>query len=46
MVEATIDLEQLEHHNYVIKPDYEPRLKSLAGKLVEVRGVGVKGCSD
>ncbi|GLB39260.1 putative component of the post-replicative DNA mismatch repair system (MMR) [Lyophyllum shimeji] len=37
MVEQTIDLDELEHHNYVIKPDYDPRLQELAAKLTRVR---------
>jgi hypothetical protein len=37
MVEATLDLEELEHHHYVIKADYDPRLRELADKLMEVR---------
>lgn len=36
MVEQTIDLEELDRHNYVIKPDYDPRLQELADKLSEV----------
>lgn len=37
MVEQTLDLDELEGHNYVIKPDYDPRLRELADKLTEVR---------
>ncbi|KAJ6578594.1 DNA mismatch repair protein [Mycena sp. CBHHK59/15] len=37
MVEQTIDLEELDNHNYVIKPDYDERLGELAEKLAEVR---------
>ncbi|KAG1902378.1 DNA mismatch repair protein [Suillus fuscotomentosus] len=37
MVESTLDLEELEHHNYAIKPDYDERLQVLADKLVEIR---------
>lgn len=37
MVEQTIDLDELENHVYVIKPDYDPRLQELAAKLTEVR---------
>ncbi|RDB16061.1 DNA mismatch repair protein msh-2 [Hypsizygus marmoreus] len=37
MVEQTLDLDELDHHNYVIKPDYDPKLKELAAKLAEVR---------
>lgn len=41
MVEQTLDLEQLDHHNYVIQPDYDPRLQDLAEKLTEVCPIGV-----
>ncbi|KAJ7652226.1 DNA mismatch repair protein [Mycena rosella] len=37
MVEQTIDLEELDRHNYVIKPEYDERLGSFAAKLDEVR---------
>ncbi|KAG1815227.1 DNA mismatch repair protein [Suillus subaureus] len=37
MVESTLDLEELENHNYAIKPDYDERLQTLADKLVEIR---------
>ncbi|KAI0053218.1 DNA mismatch repair protein [Auriscalpium vulgare] len=37
MVEQTIDLSELERHNYVIKPDYDARLKVLAGQLHAAR---------
>jgi DNA mismatch repair protein MSH2 len=37
MVETTIDLEELDNHNYVIKPDYDARLQELAEKLAKVR---------
>ncbi|KAF8906541.1 DNA mismatch repair protein [Gymnopilus junonius] len=37
MVEQTLDLKELDNHNYVIKPDYDPRLQELAVKLAEVR---------
>ncbi|KAL9709930.1 MSH2 protein [Leucoagaricus gongylophorus] len=37
MVEATLDLEELDKHNYVIKPDYDDRLSELAKSLREVR---------
>ncbi|KAJ7717304.1 muts domain V-domain-containing protein [Mycena maculata] len=36
MVEQTIDLEELDRHNYVIKPEYDERLGSFATKLAEV----------
>ncbi|TFY78244.1 hypothetical protein EWM64_g5769 [Hericium alpestre] len=37
MTEETLDLAELDRHNYVIKPDYDARLKALAEKLREVR---------
>jgi DNA mismatch repair protein MSH2 len=37
MVEQTIDLEELDRHNYVIKPEYDENLGALAEKLNEVR---------
>ncbi|TFY67631.1 hypothetical protein EVG20_g3870 [Dentipellis fragilis] len=37
MVESTLDLAELDRHNYVIKPDYDARLKALAEKLNEAR---------
>ena len=37
MVEQTIDLNELDNHNYIIKPDYDPRLQALAARLTEVR---------
>lgn len=36
MVEQTIDLKELDNHNYVIKPEYDPRLQELAEKLTQV----------
>ena len=39
MVEATLDLDQLDAHRYVIKPDYNPRLRALADTLGEVRSL-------
>jgi DNA mismatch repair ATPase MutS len=36
MVEQTLDLSELDNHNYVIKPDYDERLQELATKLAEV----------
>jgi DNA mismatch repair protein MSH2 len=36
MVEQTLDLNELDNHNYVIKPDYDPRLQELAEKLIQV----------
>ena len=37
MVEQTLDLRELERHNYVIKPDYDARLQELAEQLRRVR---------
>ncbi|KAG6879842.1 hypothetical protein C0992_010800 [Termitomyces sp. T32_za158] len=37
MVEQTLDLEELDNHNYVIKPDYDPKLQVLAEKLTKIR---------
>ncbi|EGO29335.1 hypothetical protein SERLADRAFT_433333 [Serpula lacrymans var. lacrymans S7.9] len=37
MVEQTLDLDELDNHKYVIKPDYDPRLQELANKLIEIR---------
>jgi hypothetical protein len=37
MVEQTIDLEELDRHNYVIKPDYDPQLEALAETIPKVR---------
>lgn len=37
MVEQTIDLAELDNHRFVIKPDYDERLKELAEKMVEVK---------
>ncbi|THH15823.1 hypothetical protein EW146_g4722 [Bondarzewia mesenterica] len=37
MVEQTLDLAELERHNYVIKPDYDERLQKLADALFAVR---------
>lgn len=37
MVETTLDLDELDNHSYVIKPDYDERLSKLAKKLREVR---------
>lgn len=36
MVEQTIDLEELDNHNYVIKPEYDEQLGECAKKLDEV----------
>lgn len=37
MVQQTLDLDELENHNFVIKPDYDERLQTLADRLSEVR---------
>ncbi|KAA1473044.1 DNA mismatch repair protein [Dentipellis sp. KUC8613] len=37
MVESTLDLAELDRHNYVIKPDYDPRLRVLADTLGAAR---------
>ncbi len=37
MVEQTLDLSELERHNYVIKPDYDPRLRKLADRISAAR---------
>ncbi|KAI8986743.1 DNA mismatch repair protein [Trametes punicea] len=37
MVQQTLDLDELENHNFVIKPDYDERLRALANQLAEVR---------
>ncbi|KAI3615868.1 dna mismatch repair protein msh-2 [Moniliophthora roreri] len=37
MVEQTLDLKELDRHNYVIKPDYDERLKQLAQKITDAR---------
>jgi CDP-diacylglycerol pyrophosphatase len=36
MVEQTIDLQQLDRHIYMIKPDYDERLQELSTKIIEV----------
>lgn len=37
MVEQTLDLSELERHNYVIKPDYDARLRKLADQISAAR---------
>jgi len=39
MVKQTIDLEQLDRHVYMIKPDYDERLQALSAKIMEVRSL-------
>jgi len=36
MVEQTLDLDELDNHNYVIKSDFHPTLQELAEKLKDV----------
>jgi hypothetical protein len=36
MVESTIDLAELDRHNYVIKPEYDAGLKEISDRLAEV----------
>ncbi|KAG8902921.1 MutS-like protein [Tulasnella sp. 403] len=37
MVEQTLDLDQLDNHMYVLKPEYDERLQALADILTETR---------
>ncbi|PPQ65114.1 hypothetical protein CVT24_003005 [Panaeolus cyanescens] len=37
MVEQTLDLDELDNNNYVIKPEYDPKLQELADKLSKIR---------
>ncbi|TFK25372.1 DNA mismatch repair protein MSH2 [Coprinopsis marcescibilis] len=37
LIEETIDLEELDKHNYVIKPDYDTELQKLHDQLNDVR---------
>ncbi|KAI0296042.1 muts domain V-domain-containing protein [Russula brevipes] len=37
MAEQTLDLSELERHNYVIKSDYDPRLRKLADQISAAR---------
>ena len=37
MVQQTIDLDELEHHRFVIKPDYDENLQLIADKLRGIR---------
>lgn len=36
MVEETIDLAELDNHNYVIKPDFDTKLTELSEQLKDV----------
>ena len=37
MVQDTLDLDELENHNFVVKPDYDSELEDLAQTLAIVR---------
>ena len=37
MVEQTLDLSELDRHNYAIKPDYDPCLQKLADHISAAR---------
>ncbi|KZT28144.1 DNA mismatch repair protein [Neolentinus lepideus HHB14362 ss-1] len=37
MVEQTLDLDELDNHHFVIKADYDARLRQLADRLAEIR---------
>lgn len=37
MVESTIDLDELANHNFVIKPDFDDKLRRIKNKLDEIR---------
>ncbi|KAJ3554127.1 hypothetical protein NM688_g3265 [Phlebia brevispora] len=37
MVQDTLDLDELENHNFVVKPDYDAELEDLAEKLKVIR---------
>jgi DNA mismatch repair protein MSH2 len=37
MVEATLDLDELQHHNFVIKADYDDKLRRIKTSLDAVR---------
>jgi len=36
MVEQTIDIEALDRHDYIIKPDYDEELQELANTMTKV----------
>jgi DNA mismatch repair protein MSH2 len=46
MVESTIDLDELDKHNYVIKPEYDATLKEISDKLKEVSALDVAYACD
>lgn len=37
MVQDTLDLDELENHNFVVKPDYDAELEDLADRLKAIR---------
>lgn len=37
MVQDTLDLDELENHNFVVKPEYDEYLEELAKKLKDIR---------
>ena len=37
MVQETIDLDELENHNFVVKPEYDEEREELADKLKTIR---------
>lgn len=37
MVQDTLDLDELENHNFVVKPEYDETLEQLAQKLQKTR---------
>lgn len=37
MVQDTLDLDELERHNFVVKPEYDEELEELADKLKVIR---------
>jgi DNA mismatch repair protein MSH2 len=37
MVQDTIDLDELENHNFVVKPEYDSELQKLADHLKSIR---------
>jgi DNA mismatch repair protein MSH2 len=37
LVEATVDLEAADHHEYVVKPQFSPELNEIRGKMNEIQ---------